>query len=172
VILRARGDDRAALAKAREAIEARNVIGPSHESVKLAFVEGGEAASTLGDPATIEEFATIIENLGRRRTGLLLTALAHRFRGRLASLDGDAGTASMRYDTAESELRQADLPFWLGGALLEHAVWLASEGQESEAKPLLQQAREIFDRLGAKPWLERVDRAIAGEPDVSAVASS
>ena len=42
--------------------------------------------------------------------------------------------------------------------LLEHAEWLAGEGRIEEAEPLAAEAREIFERLRATPYLERLDR--------------
>ena len=50
------------------------------------------------------------------------------------------------------------MPFWLAVTLLEHAEWLAGRGQPSHAEPLLAEAREIFERLGVRPWLDRLDR--------------
>ena len=49
---------------------------------------------------------------------------------------------------------------------LEHGEWLTSIGREDEAEPLLDEARETFERLRAAPWLERVDRVgrAAAEP--------
>ena len=44
------------------------------------------------------------------------------------------------------------MPFWLAVTLLEH-------GEATGSAPLVDEAREIFERLGATPWLER-----AGEP--------
>jgi len=38
---------------------------------------------------------------------------------------------------------------------LEHAEWLRDQGRADEAEPLLTEAREIFERLEAGPWLER-----------------
>ena len=38
---------------------------------------------------------------------------------------------------------------------LEHGEWLGEQGRADEAEPLLAEAREIFERLGATPWLER-----------------
>jgi len=46
---------------------------------------------------------------------------------------------------------------------LEHAEWLVDQGRESDAAPLLAQAREVFERLGATPWLRRLDAVQAGE---------
>ncbi len=38
----------------------------------------------------------------------------------------------------------------------EHASWLASTGHDAEAEPLRAEAREIFERLGARAWLEKM----------------
>ena len=46
------------------------------------------------------------------------------------------------------------MPYYLAMALVEQAEL----GVEDPA-PLLAEAREILERLGAKPWLERVDAA-------------
>jgi hypothetical protein len=45
---------------------------------------------------------------------------------------------------------------------LEHAEWLAARGEADDAAALQTAAREVFDRLGAKPWLERADRLQVG----------
>ena len=47
------------------------------------------------------------------------------------------------------------MPFYLAVTQLEHAEWLAAQGASDEAEPLLAEAREIFERLEAAPWLER-----------------
>jgi hypothetical protein len=44
--------------------------------------------------------------------------------------------------------RELEIPFSLGVTLLEHAEVTGSETSRLEA-------REIFERLGASPWLER-----------------
>jgi hypothetical protein len=46
--------------------------------------------------------------------------------------------------------------------LVEHGEWLAGRGRDDDAEPLLAEAREIFERLRATPWLERATRAAAG----------
>ncbi len=53
-------------------------------------------------------------------------------------------------------LRELGIPFWLAVTLLEHAEWLAKEGDTPQAEPPLTEARAIFERLGAQPWLERL----------------
>jgi hypothetical protein len=41
--------------------------------------------------------------------------------------------------------------------LFEHGEWLVETGRAEDAEPLLAEAREIFERVGAAPWLERLD---------------
>jgi hypothetical protein len=55
-------------------------------------------------------------------------------------------------------------------ALLEHAEWMAAaDGHAREADAGLAEARAVFERLLAAPWLERAARVLATSGD--AVAS-
>jgi len=47
------------------------------------------------------------------------------------------------------------VPFHLAVTQLEYGEWLAAAGRGEEADPLFLQARDAFERLDAKPWLER-----------------
>jgi len=62
-----------------------------------------------------------------------------------------------------------ETPFDRGVVLLEHGEWLGSEGRPREAAPLLAEAREIFERLRATPWLERVARAQSESAESSVI---
>jgi hypothetical protein len=46
---------------------------------------------------------------------------------------------------------------------LEHGEWLAGEGRAEEAEPLFAEARELFERLDAKRWLDRIDQMMLEE---------
>jgi hypothetical protein len=46
--------------------------------------------------------------------------------------------------------RPEGTPYWLGLTLLEHEQWLVEGGPSA----LLEEARSIFERLGAEPALE------------------
>jgi hypothetical protein len=37
------------------------------------------------------------------------------------------------------------------------AEWLTGQGRAGEAQPLLAEARNTFERLEARPWLERLE---------------
>ena len=41
--------------------------------------------------------------------------------------------------------------------LYEHAAWLREQQRAADAEPFVADARLIFEGLGAKPWLERVE---------------
>ena len=73
-------------------------------------------------------------------------------------LRGDGETAGAGFPAAARLLREIEFPFELAVVLLDHAEWLAGEGRVEEAAPLAAEAREIFERLRATPYLERLDR--------------
>jgi hypothetical protein len=74
---------------------------------------------------------------------------------RIADLRGDAEPP---YAAAVEAFREIDEPFHVARALLEQAECLAARGRSNEASPLADEARETFERLRARPWLERADR--------------
>ena len=64
--------------------------------------------------------------------------------------------------TADRELRaETTIDNMLAITLTEHGEWLVTEGRASDAEPMLAEARATFERLEAKPWLERVEAAVA-----------
>jgi ATP/maltotriose-dependent transcriptional regulator MalT len=73
----------------------------------------------------------------------------------LAAARDDLDRAEQEFKRATSLMREFDLPFWLAVTQLEHAEWLVEQGRTQEAKPLLVEARETFERLEATPWVDR-----------------
>jgi hypothetical protein len=59
--------------------------------------------------------------------------------------------------------RELLIPFYMALTELEQGEWLVEQGRATEAEPLLAEARETFERLGATPWLERAAEA-SGAP--------
>ena len=157
-VLRSEGRIEESLARAREAFEARGVLGSNHPGVKLAFVEATEAAFALGDLASVEELVGTVERLDAGRTTPLLRAQATRFRARLATLRGDDGGVEGAFKSATGLLREIGTPFWLGVTLLEHGEWLAEQGRTANAEPLLVESGQIFEGLKAVAWLSRLAR--------------
>jgi tetratricopeptide (TPR) repeat protein len=127
-------------------------LGPGQQGVKQGFVWAVEAALALGERERANELLAAVEGLAPGLRPPMLEAHAHRFHGRLDAGEGGFKTAAARF-------RELEIPFWLAVTQLEHSEWLATQGRAEEAEPLLAEAREIFERLEATPWLARVDAA-------------
>jgi hypothetical protein len=160
--LLAEGKSREALVAAAEALATRAEMGVRslYQPLEIAL----EAAFALSDKAKMDELLAIVEELPPGELTPALRSLGARFAARRAALDGDAETANAGMVAATAILREMELPFHLGVVLLEHAELLAAEGRQDDAEPLLSEARTIFERLRATPWLERLDRVVAPAP--------
>jgi tetratricopeptide (TPR) repeat protein len=143
-VRRAEGRLRDSLADGEATIlEATNATGLLFQAAKQALVEAIEAAFELADTAKAEELLAQLEAVPVGTRGPYLDAHAKRFRGRLAR-DPE------QFEAAADLFRQTGIPFWLAVTLLEH-------GEMTGDTDLIEDAREIFEGLGATPWLERVD---------------
>jgi predicted ATPase/class 3 adenylate cyclase len=143
-----------AVADGAAALEAGRTLGPGRQTAKQGLVAAAEAALALGDSETVRGLISKLEEASFGRPVPFSSAQAHRFRARLT---GDAG----EYERAAHLLRELELPFWLAVVLLEHGELLVEQGRPGEAAPLLEEARETFERLEAAPWLERTETASA-----------
>jgi len=152
-----------ALAAAERGTSHVSTLGVANQAVKHPLVHGIEAALAIGDRGKAEELLSTIEGLPPGVRPPFLDGQAHRFRARLAST---ADAADSDYRTASTRFRELELPFWLAVTLLEHGEWLGDQGRSDEAEPLLAEARESFERLGATPWLLRAGAAVAVEVGV------
>jgi predicted ATPase/class 3 adenylate cyclase len=154
-VLLAGGDMRESLTAATRAWEAGPVLGIESEAVREAFVLAVESALRLGETATAEEFLRTAEQLPIGRSPQFLQAHTTRFRARMA-----AGTdeKAQLYRRATARFRELDTPFWVAVTLVEQAESLAAHGTPGEAAPLGDEAREIFEQLGAQPWIDRLER--------------
>jgi class 3 adenylate cyclase/tetratricopeptide (TPR) repeat protein len=159
-ILRAEGRDREALARAEEAFRARDELGIFNQLVKDAMVEVLEAAFDLGDEAKIDEFLGIIENLRPGEATPYLQAQGARFGARLSALRDEDEKVEPGFRAAEELFRYIQVPFFLAVSLLEHGEWLIGQGRAAEAEPQFSEAQGIFQELHARPWLERLERAV------------
>jgi hypothetical protein len=126
--------------------------------VKHGVSDALDAALSLGDTARLEELLAFVDELPAVRRPPYLDAQALRVRARR---DGD----NAGFTAAAARFHALGIPFWAAVTRLEHAEAL---GGGDEAERLLAEARETFERLGAKPWLERVDAAL---PSLAAVGA-
>ena len=119
------------------------------------FLElGCESAVFTADADALDELLTVAAAAQVDRSPSLEARLLFQ-RARLAALRGEAEPP---LDDAVTALRNVEEPFWVATALLEQAEWLAAHGRSNEIDPLLTEARDVFERLGAQPRLERLER--------------
>jgi hypothetical protein len=119
-----------------------------------------ECALELGERAKAEQVLAIIDGLRPGEVTPFYRALRARFRGRLA--EGPA--AATHFRDAERAYESLGMQFHLAVTRLEHAESLLAEGPSEEAETLRAAARDVFERLGARPWLERAAGVEAGKP--------
>jgi tetratricopeptide (TPR) repeat protein len=155
-VLRAEGRTAESLAAAESALVERGRLSDRHPAFKLAFAGAVEAAFDNDD---LDRVSEILDESRRMRPvdrTPFIEAQHARFGARLAVRRGDDKEFEEDHARAEQIFRELSTPFYLAVSLLEHAEWLAERGRAEDAAPFLAEAREIFERLGAKPWLERL----------------
>jgi len=160
-LLLAEGNNAEALRSAEASLETRHALGISYEAVKESFVVAVEAALALDDVGRAEELLMLADTLPPGRLPQFLQAHSSRFRARLAARRADPEEADRLFKRAGGLFRELAFPFYLAVILLEHGEWLIAKDRGEEAQPLLAEARDIFERLEARPWLERVTAAAA-----------
>jgi tetratricopeptide (TPR) repeat protein len=155
-LFRAHGRPADALAAAELGLTHRGELSSTSTKIKSNLVEAIEASFELGEFGRVEELVTSIEKLPPGERTASLDAQAARSRARLDAARGQDDEVDGGFRRAQALFREFGIAFYLGAAELEHAEWLASQGRHDEAEPLLAEAREIFERLEAKPWLDRL----------------
>jgi tetratricopeptide (TPR) repeat protein len=155
ILFRAEGRYEDALDRAEYVMAAASELGFGTELVKTSFVEAVEAALALG---RLDQADDLIGGVEQRPPGAVapfFVAEIARLRAKLAALRGEPDVPEAGFKRAAGMFRELEMPFWLAAAQLEHAEWLVDIGREDEARSLVEEAREVFERLRARPWTER-----------------
>ena len=82
---------------------------------------------------------------------------------------GEFGVADDQFKVARALFQEIKYPQWLAVTAVQHAESLQAGGRREEAEPLLEEARDIFVRLGAEPWIARIDQASQADRTVGVV---
>jgi tetratricopeptide (TPR) repeat protein len=135
-------------------------LGAGQQGVKQGLVWAVASTLALGENAPADELLSTIEELPPGLRPPFLEAQARRFRTRMN--DEEAG-----FKTAAGGFREYNFPFWLAVTELEHGEWLVRHDRAADAEPLLAEAQAIFERLDARPWLERAAQVDLEPADVS-----
>ena len=127
------------------------------EFTQIALEDAATAANDLGDPQLAVPIGALLDAIppGRRTRSVELSRA--RIRANAAAARGDHDAAADDYATALATARNLSKAALLGPVLVDYGSWLVDTGRAAEAKPLLEEAREIFERMCAARWLERID---------------
>ena len=156
-LARGEGRDEDALRWAVEAASLGGTIGNFHPIFKQAIAAVLTAAVALGEPERADHIFERIRGLSPGVRTPLVDAQLARYDAHRAAGAGETTDADGRFRNAAELLREVGARFFLAVVLLEHGELLARERLE-DAEPLLAEAREIFERLEAEPWLARLGR--------------
>jgi DNA-binding NarL/FixJ family response regulator len=119
-----------------------------------------EAALECGALDRAELWLDRLERSGAR-TGIAWTrAIAARCRGLVLAARGELDAAAEALEQALVEHEACPMPFEQARTLLVQGQLLRRLKRRREARLALEQARELFERLGAEPWVARADEEL------------
>jgi class 3 adenylate cyclase/tetratricopeptide (TPR) repeat protein len=160
-LLNAEGRHAEALSLATQLLDLLPVLGLTDIGLKGAISRGVEAAFELDD---LEAAGAMLALVQQASPGLVTPSLrgqAARLGARACALRGDHDSVEAGFAAAIAQFRDLGMPFELGVVLLEFAEWLDGEGRQEEAAAFGLESRALFEQLGARPWLDRVERLLA-----------
>jgi class 3 adenylate cyclase/tetratricopeptide (TPR) repeat protein len=154
--LRASGRADEAVLLGADLVTSLPVLGLPSQAIKHSLVQSIEAAIDMGDLDKADEFLGIPRRALPGLVTPMLRAHVAQLTARIEALRGGHDAVEAGLQVALVVFRSIGMPFEAGVTLLELGEWLAEQGRYEEAAPALAEAREIFERLKARPWLERL----------------
>jgi fatty acid-binding protein DegV len=121
-----------------------------------------DAAAALPDGDAVRELVAGADAATRGKGWAVIDAQLARLRARLPEHDAIA-----ELEEAERRFRDSEAEFHAAVAQAERAEHLVAAGRSDEAATILAEAREVFERLRATPWLRRVEAALGREQVVA-----
>ena len=119
-----------------------------------------ETAADLGDVRTIDELLGSAEARKQSERTPMVEALILEFRGRLHALAGDDPAAARMLADAVAIWRSLQLPLEEARTNLALGEMLARTAPDRAEEPL-RRARAFYERVGAQPSVDRVERIAA-----------
>jgi hypothetical protein len=115
------------------------------------------AALLSGDVTAVRDSLAALEATGKH--GAIIKLERRRARAGIAALEGRVDEAVTGFRAVQEELRRIDLPYPL--ALTDLAMCAVLDPSDPDVAAAADEARGIFERLGARAWLDRLDEAVA-----------
>jgi tetratricopeptide (TPR) repeat protein len=158
LVAQSEGDHAAALSHAIKAMEGEPTFGMGQDFIREAFVVLVESSFALREFETAEGWIDRVKAMRPIEVPMYLRGQISRFEARLA-VARDRPEAESKFRDALATFQQLGTPFQLAQTEVEFAEWLIDQDRASEATHLLDESVAIFEKIGARPWAERVARA-------------
>ena len=136
-------------------------MGYGEPSVYPVLPNAIEALIGIGE---LEEAVTLLDQLeerGRALDSAWALSQAARCRGLLAAARGDPEAAVAEFERALAENERMPGPFERGRTLLAQGATLRRLKRRRDARESLEQARAIFEEMGARLWAEKARAELA-----------
>ena len=116
-----------------------------------------EAALAAGENERAERLLVRFEARADRSQIPWCLAVSSRCRALALASRGELDAAAVALERALDEHQRSPVPFALARTLLAQGQVLRRLKRKRQARSALEDARRIFERLGAQPWVSRVD---------------
>jgi class 3 adenylate cyclase/predicted ATPase len=163
----ARGQPDTALHRARIVLGHADALGISWDFLRWAWPLAARAAHDLADTATTTELLAMLDGYQPGQLAPMQRAERDLARARLTAADAGPDTRAA-FTAAIAGLRQHSTPYNLAHGLLDHAEHLLRLGDDEAVEEAIAEARDIADRLGCQPLLDRADTTQPATPRATA----
>ena len=119
-----------------------------------------EAALAAGAVAQAEHWLCRFEDHAAHSRIPWSLAVSARCRGLLSAACGELDAAAAALERSLSDHERCPMPFERARTLLVHGQVLRRVKRKRDARAALEEAQAIFRRLGADPWVARVDEEL------------
>ena len=154
---RAEGKLADAISSGEIAFSLRTEMGSRAPGTKEAFVHLLDACLESENFDKAEEVMAVVRGMGPGEVTPFQRAQYRRFEALIGASRGSDPSAALR--EVIRDLGDLHMPFWKAVVSTELAEWLVEHDRESDAAPLVKEARATFEQLRATPWLERLDKS-------------
>ena len=145
-----------AIALVDESIIAASDLLPSQVIAELLY-DAAQYATLAGDHTAALRVAEKVDVLPATMQVRAVNAQLYRLRANAAAAAGEDDEAADAYALALANARNLGYAYWLAPVLADYGAWLVASGRDDDASPLLTEARQLFEAMGAVLWLRRLD---------------
>ncbi|HEY8673022.1 MAG TPA: adenylate/guanylate cyclase domain-containing protein [Candidatus Dormibacteraeota bacterium] len=151
-----------AVSLAKQLLEMVPLLGLPDIGMKRSIAYGVTAALDLRDLASAESMLEMVRTASPGLVTPSLRAHAARLGSRVCAQRGQNDSVEAGFTAAIAEFRDIAMPFELGVTLLELAEWLDGQDRHEDATAFGLESLALFERLQARPWLDRAQLLLDG----------